>query len=79
LSNVELQIREHMVIDPYSGNYYPTVWFNDFWLLKEHLLPLNDTVPEVRCRVAPLTPSLPSSSCLFTCFPTIRLETYRIR
>lgn len=40
-------IREHMVIDPYSGNYYPTVWFNDFWLLKEHLLPLNDTVPEV--------------------------------
>lgn len=42
-----LQIRERMVLDPYSGNYYPPVWFNDFWLLREHLVPLNNTMDEV--------------------------------
>ena len=27
--------------------YYPIVWFNEFWLLRDKLLPLNETVTEV--------------------------------
>eukprot|EP00873_Tetraselmis_striata_P043543 jgi/Tetstr1/463807/TSEL_008622.t1 len=46
-SQIPPPVREHMVIDPYTGHYYPTIWFNDFWLLREHLLPLNSSVAEV--------------------------------
>ena len=27
--------------------YTPTLFFNEFWLLRDHLIPLNDTVEEV--------------------------------
>ncbi len=27
--------------------YYPTVWFNEFWLLRDKMVPLNGSVAEV--------------------------------
>lgn len=35
-------------IDPFTGNYYPIVYFNEFWLLRDKLIPLNETVTELR-------------------------------
>jgi Cleft lip and palate transmembrane protein 1 (CLPTM1) len=36
-----------MDMDPMDLEYNPTVWFNDFWLLRDKLVALNDTVEEV--------------------------------
>jgi hypothetical protein len=27
-----------------AGRYFPTVFFNEFWLLREHLVPLNESI-----------------------------------
>lgn len=37
----------YLNVDPLSGNYYPTVFFNEFWLLRDKLIPINDTITEV--------------------------------
>jgi len=29
------------------NQYYPVIFFNEFWLLKEHLIPINETTPEL--------------------------------
>ena len=42
-----MQIAEHMTFDPVAMEYYPTLFFNDFWLLKDYLIPMNETVTEV--------------------------------
>ncbi|WCJ30599.1 hypothetical protein M5689_012147 [Euphorbia peplus] len=44
-------------VEPSSGNYYPTVFFNEFWLLREKLIPVNETVTEVplHLEVAPIS------------------------
>lgn len=34
-------------VEPTTGNYYPTIFFNEFWLLRDKLIPLNDTVIEL--------------------------------
>lgn len=34
-------------VDPISGNYYPMVYFNEFWLLRDKLIVLNETVTEL--------------------------------
>lgn len=34
-------------IESTTGNYYPTVFFNEFWLLRDKLIAINDTVTEV--------------------------------
>ncbi|KAF9587126.1 hypothetical protein IFM89_039643 [Coptis chinensis] len=34
-------------VEPSTGNYYPTVSFNEFWLLRNKLIQLNDSVNEV--------------------------------
>lgn len=34
-------------VDPISENYYPTVFFNEFWLLRDKLMPINETVTEL--------------------------------
>jgi len=34
-------------VDPISGDYYPTVFFNEFWLLRDKLIAINDTVTEL--------------------------------
>ncbi|MBA0814294.1 hypothetical protein Gohar_020134 [Gossypium harknessii] len=31
-------------IDPSQGNYYPTISFNEFWLLRDKLIAINETV-----------------------------------
>lgn len=36
-----------MNIDPITGDYYPTIVFNEFWLLRDKLIPLNETVTEL--------------------------------
>ncbi|PKA57155.1 hypothetical protein AXF42_Ash002459 [Apostasia shenzhenica] len=37
----------HLNIDPTSKNYFPTIYFNEFWLLKDKLIALNATVTEL--------------------------------
>ena len=34
----------HLQIDEKSGKYFPPFFFNEFWLLKEYLVVVNDTV-----------------------------------
>ena len=34
-------------MEPSTRNYYPTVFFNEFWLLREKLISINDTVKEL--------------------------------
>ncbi|KAJ0096438.1 hypothetical protein Patl1_28173 [Pistacia atlantica] len=34
-------------VEPSTGNYFPTIFFNEFWLLRDKLIPLNDTVTEL--------------------------------
>ncbi|KAL9313943.1 hypothetical protein ACSQ67_019395 [Phaseolus vulgaris] len=41
-------IAPYLNIDPFTGNYYPIVYFNEFWLLRDKLIPLNETVTELR-------------------------------
>lgn len=36
-----------MDIEPSTGNYYPTIYFNEFWLLRDKLIRVNDTVNEL--------------------------------
>ncbi|XP_042413416.1 cleft lip and palate transmembrane protein 1 homolog isoform X1 [Zingiber officinale] len=40
-------IAGHINVEPTTGNYYPTIFFNEFWLLRDKLIPLNDTVIEL--------------------------------
>ncbi|KDP24214.1 hypothetical protein JCGZ_25871 [Jatropha curcas] len=34
-------------IEPSTGNYYPTIFFNEFWLLRDKLIPVNETATEL--------------------------------
>ena len=36
-----------LLVEPSSGNYYPTIYFNEFWLLRDKMIPINETVSEV--------------------------------
>ncbi|XP_008786461.2 cleft lip and palate transmembrane protein 1 homolog [Phoenix dactylifera] len=47
LNNIPPNIIGYLNIEPVTGNYYPTVFFNEFWLLRDKLIPLNDTVKEL--------------------------------
>ncbi|GFP93378.1 cleft lip and palate transmembrane protein 1 homolog [Phtheirospermum japonicum] len=40
-------IASYLNIEPSTGNYYPTVFFNEFWLLRDKLVLLNETVNEL--------------------------------
>lgn len=44
-------------VDPVTGNFFPTVYINDFWLLKDYLKPINDTTPvlELDLFLAPIS------------------------
>ncbi|KAI9114334.1 hypothetical protein K1719_014562 [Acacia pycnantha] len=46
-NGVPPNIAAHLNIDPISENYFPTVSFNEFWLLRNKLIPLNETVTEL--------------------------------
>ncbi|XP_027078167.2 cleft lip and palate transmembrane protein 1 homolog [Coffea eugenioides] len=40
-------IAPYLNIEPTTGNYYPTVFFNEFWLLRDKLIAINETVTEL--------------------------------
>lgn len=40
-------IAPHLNVEPKTGNYFPTIYFNEFWLLKDKLIPINETVTEL--------------------------------
>ncbi|KAI3776263.1 hypothetical protein L1987_46037 [Smallanthus sonchifolius] len=50
-------VAPYMNIEPTAGNYYPTVYFNEFWLLRDKLIAINDTVTELplHLEVAPIS------------------------
>ncbi|KAF3444206.1 hypothetical protein FNV43_RR13896 [Rhamnella rubrinervis] len=37
----------YLNVEPSSGNYFPTVFFNEFWLLRDKLIRINETVTEL--------------------------------
>lgn len=40
-------IASYLNVEPTSGNYFPTIFFNEFWLLRDKLIALNETVTEL--------------------------------
>ncbi|ONM17213.1 Transmembrane CLPTM1 family protein [Zea mays] len=46
-NNVPPIVAPYLNVDPVTGDYYPTVFFNEFWLLKDKLIALNETVEEL--------------------------------
>ncbi|KAF5727625.1 cleft lip and palate transmembrane protein 1 [Tripterygium wilfordii] len=40
-------IAPYLYVEPSTGNYHPTVFFNEFWLLREKLIPINESVTEL--------------------------------
>ncbi|CAN1184490.1 Putative lipid scramblase CLPTM1 [Linum perenne] len=40
-------IAPYLNFEPSTGNYYPTMFFNEFWLLRDKLTALNETVTEL--------------------------------
>ena len=41
------QVKPHLHVDYDDMTYFPTVWFNEFWLLRDKMVPLNGSVAEV--------------------------------
>ncbi|KAG2572304.1 CLPTM1-like membrane protein cnrB [Panicum virgatum] len=46
-NNVPPVVAPYLNVDPATGDYYPTVFFNEFWLLRDKLIALNETVEEL--------------------------------
>ncbi|KAE8730677.1 Transmembrane CLPTM1 family protein isoform 3 [Hibiscus syriacus] len=44
---VPQNIATYLNIDPSNGNYYPTIFYNEFWLLRDKLIAINETVTEL--------------------------------
>ncbi|KAI9215734.1 hypothetical protein POPTR_T045800v4 [Populus trichocarpa] len=40
-------IAPYLNVEPTSGNYFPTLFFNEFWLLRDKFIAINDTVTEL--------------------------------
>ncbi|KAL1209757.1 hypothetical protein V5N11_020088 [Cardamine amara subsp. amara] len=40
-------IAPYLLVEPSTVNYYPTVFFNEFWLLRDKLIIINETVSEL--------------------------------
>ncbi|KAF3787570.1 Cleft lip and palate transmembrane protein [Nymphaea thermarum] len=40
-------IAGYINIEPSTMSYYPTLYFNEFWLLRDKLIPINETVSEL--------------------------------
>lgn len=34
-------------LEPSTGNYFPTIFFNEFWLLRDKMIAINETVKEL--------------------------------
>lgn len=37
----------YLNVESKTGNYYPTIYLNEFWLLRDKLIPINETVTEL--------------------------------
>lgn len=50
-------IAPYLNVEPTTGNYYPTIFFNEFWLLRDKLVRINETVNELvlNLEVAPIS------------------------
>ncbi|KAK1367180.1 cleft lip and palate transmembrane protein 1-like [Heracleum sosnowskyi] len=44
---VSPNIAPYLNVEPGAGGYYPTIYFNEFWLLRDKLIPINETVTEL--------------------------------
>lgn len=44
---LSLQQQPWVHLDNDTKTYLPTVFFNDFWTLRDYMVPVNDTVPEL--------------------------------
>ncbi|KAL3721273.1 hypothetical protein ACJRO7_033727 [Eucalyptus globulus] len=40
-------VAPYLNVEPSTESYYPTIFFNEFWLLKDKFIPINETVDEV--------------------------------
>ncbi|KAF5745076.1 cleft lip and palate transmembrane protein 1 [Tripterygium wilfordii] len=40
-------IAPYLYVEPSTGNFHPTVFCNEFWLLREKLIPINESVTEL--------------------------------
>ncbi|EOX92793.1 hypothetical protein QUC31_003819 [Theobroma cacao] len=40
-------VAPYLNIEPSTGNYYPTIFFNEFWLLRDKLIAINESVTEL--------------------------------
>uniref|UniRef100_A0A7C9DAD9 Uncharacterized protein n=2 Tax=Opuntia streptacantha TaxID=393608 RepID=A0A7C9DAD9_OPUST len=47
MNAVPPNIAPYLNVEPKTGNYYPTIYFNEFWLLRDKLIPINETVTEL--------------------------------
>lgn len=47
LDSTPPQIKEALTVDPRTHHYYPILFFNEFWVMKEHLILVNETTPSL--------------------------------
>ncbi|XP_062158409.1 uncharacterized protein LOC133865908 [Alnus glutinosa] len=40
-------VAPYLNVEPSTGNYYPTIFFNEFWLLRDKFIQINETVTEL--------------------------------
>ena len=45
------QIKDFYKIDTINNNYFPVIYFDDFWLFQDRLIPLNKTVTKVPLKI----------------------------
>ncbi|KAF6143929.1 hypothetical protein GIB67_001723 [Kingdonia uniflora] len=56
-NGVPPNVAPYMNFEPTTGDYYPTVFFNEFWLLRDKFIALNETLTELplHLEVAPIS------------------------
>lgn len=47
LNAVPPNVAPYLNVEPKTGNYFPTIFFNEFWLLRDKLIQVNETVTEL--------------------------------
>ena len=47
----DLQQQPWIHLDNSTRTYLPTVFFNDFWTLRDYMVPVNDTVSELQLQL----------------------------
>ncbi|PQM34949.1 cleft lip and palate transmembrane protein 1 homolog [Prunus yedoensis var. nudiflora] len=40
-------VAPYLNLEPSTGNYFPTIFFNEFWLLRDKMIAINETVKEL--------------------------------